>query len=59
MTVVRRRDDLLQGPSWGARCVYCRKWITKYDHTREDALAGAVSDDHDCLHLNDSGSRPE
>lgn len=37
--VVRERSTLFTGPSWGARCMVCGEWITKYDHSPEEALA--------------------
>jgi hypothetical protein len=33
---------------WAARCVHCRTWITKYDHSPEDALRYAIGAGHRC-----------
>lgn len=34
---------------WGARCKFCRVWVSKHDFTPEDAIASAeAAPHHEC-----------
>lgn len=33
---------------WAARCLHCRQWISKFDHSASDAENHAVGAQHAC-----------
>lgn len=43
-----RAISIDRGEWWSAKCTDCREWVSKYDFTKEQALAIAERSGHHC-----------